>query len=235
MVLLAFLLILLLPLSVQAQTFRNASTNSGTGTAATATVPTGTTTGDIVLIFLQHNDGAGTCADNNGGTPFTEDIDTNGTSMSICFYSRRITGSEPSPYAFTISSSTEWRATAVTISDPHASIIYDAGPTTNCEASTSSPTATGLTTSSSNALVGVFYGQDSAGGSYSSGPAGYTERINVSAAQRPHWVGTKNRAAGVEGNQSATAGSALPHCSVMAAIESPASSTSFFGPLQQGF
>jgi hypothetical protein len=204
-----------------AQTYRASSTNNGTGTAITATVPTGTSAGDIVLVFIQLNNSTGTCADNNGGTAFAEDLEVGGTSMAICLYSRRITGSEPSPYAFTANASTDWRASAVAISSPHASIIYDAGPTNNCGASSTTATATGLTSSSSNALFAVFYGADTTSLTWSNKPGSYTERIDAGGVDRPHWIGTKNAAAGVEGDQTITMSSSAAKCGVMVAIESP--------------
>lgn len=235
------ILLVLFPSLTWASAYRDSTTNTGNGTALSVTAPTGTVAGDIVILLTQINNGTETITDNNGGTPFAEDIaecrPVSSPSMTISFWSRRIVGGDPSSYAFTASgAASDWRVTAVTVQSPHGSIIYDAGPTQNCQGSLSTLTALGLTTSSNNALLYVFFASDSSTATFSSPPSGYTERENSGGAERPHWVGEKVKTpAGVESDQTIVQSTSVQWSAVLAAIEEPVSSSRPVAPFFLGW
>lgn len=129
-----------------------ASNSAGSGTAVTVARPTGTTTGDVVVVYL-HGNGQTTFTDNNGGTPFTKDSTVGdykpntsyGHTVSV-FY-RRIQASDPTSYAFTMGASGRWSAIAYTIQDPDPTTILDATPTlSNAESDGNSYAAPTITT-----------------------------------------------------------------------------------------
>lgn len=141
--------------------FRADSVGNGSGTAITVSAPAGTAVGDIVLVHV-HVNNPNTIVDNNGSTPFTEDVNdirSGGGSHTISLFSRRIQSGDPATYAFTQGASSSWKAYAMAISDPHASVIYDSGPVNDCTSGSPNTTAA-LTTSSDNAFVIQFFAVD---------------------------------------------------------------------------
>ena len=109
-----------------ATSVRASSTGTGSGTAISVAAPTGTTTGDLVVVFITGNT-ASTFVDNNGATPFTEDMEflaTSGDTAAV-LYSRRIQAGDPTTYAFTRGGADRWTAHAVTFQNPHATTNYD--------------------------------------------------------------------------------------------------------------
>jgi hypothetical protein len=116
-----------------ATTVRSSSSNQATtGTAISVTAPTGTTTGDVVVIAINGNNNT-TIADNNGSTPFTADISNwspntvGGQTMSI--YLRTIQTGDPTTYNFTLGTTGRWAIVAVTFQNPQAT-FYDVAPST---------------------------------------------------------------------------------------------------------
>ena len=210
------------------------SNDSGTiasGTALLVNAPSGTVAGDLVLIGVSTNINT-TIADNNGGTPFTEDITDFGlSSMRCAFFSRRIQSGDPSSYAFTLGASTGARATAVTLSNPDPTTIYDDGPT-GATGSNTTPTSDARTTSSDNAVMLQWYLIDGGGHTFSSKPGGYTEIVDLNT-NTSHWVGYRLKTpAGSESAQAITISPLSQWCAISVAIEQPVVSASF-GPLRQ--
>lgn len=160
-----------------ATTVRSFSQNTaGSGTAITVSAPAGTVTGDVVFVIVTIN-GVTTLVDNNGGTPFTENLNdeqeaTAGNTMSV--FSRRIVGGDPSTYAFTGGASGRWTATAVTLQNPHASTIFNVTPAVGNKNSTSTPASPTITTTTNNALHFAIVGSDGTSNTVVSGPATYT-------------------------------------------------------------
>lgn len=156
-----------------ATTLRASSSNSSTtGTAITVTAPTGTTTGDLVIISV-HGNNQTTIADNNGATPFTEDINdykpntSGGHTVSI--FHRVIVGGDPTTYAFTLGTSGRWSIVARTYQNPHADIWDVAPSTTNAANADNSSAATidapSFNTTTANAVHVAFgYFDDGAAG-----------------------------------------------------------------------
>ena len=152
----------------------SSSNNSTTGTAMSVSTPVGTIAGDLVIISV-HGNGQTTIVDNNGTTPFTEDLNdfqpnpTGGHTVSI--FSRRILLGDPTTYNFTLGASSRWSIVAVTLSSPHPNTIYDVAPsTTNAGNTDDSAINTQVTPSisptSKNAIVFVCgYSDDPTGGS----------------------------------------------------------------------
>lgn len=161
-----------------ATAIRSSSVAVGADTAPTVAAPTGTTTGDVVVVIIYANS-AGSFADNNGSTPFTEDLadfqETNNGSCSSIF-SRRIQGGDPSTYAFT-GPNEKWTVVAICFSGPDPTTIYDVAPTsTNSSAFafTGTPTSDDITTATGGAFHVVACGMDASVASIDGTPATYT-------------------------------------------------------------
>lgn len=114
---------------------RSTSTNtSNSADTLSVSAPSGTTTGDVVLVIATRNSAASDdlVVDNNGSTPFTRDATyfaaDNGFSMNL--FTRRIVGGDPSSYSFNFTNPGATRFTLIAIawSGPHATDIYDATP-----------------------------------------------------------------------------------------------------------
>ena len=181
------------PILVLATSVRSSSANGASaGTAITVSAPSGTTAGDVVIVLV-HVNGQTTLVDNNGSTPFTEDIDDSkpnplqGHTVSI--FSRRIQSGDPTTYAFTSGVSGRWAATAITISEPNASTIYDVAPNTSGgrtnEDDTSSttmgtPSITTLTDGAIN-IIAVFWDANTITGTHTP-PSGWTSLANYTGS-----------------------------------------------------
>lgn len=181
-----------------ATAIRAASSNSAaTGTAISVSAPTGTTTGDVVVVSIHANGGTRTITDNNGSTPFTGDLtnyhDASGVTNTISIYSRRIVGGDPTTYNFTLSGSDRWSIAAITFSDPDPSTIYDVSPSSaNATGRSGSGAATidapTITTINANAFH-VVCGYADTSGLTVSGPVGYD--LQAQPANEPQGVVTK--------------------------------------------
>lgn len=165
--------------------FRASSlTNGYNGTAPTVAVPTGTATGDLMIVYV-HTNGTGTVTDNNGGNAFTKDYEktdaTNGSGLTI--FSRIIGSDTSGSYAFTVSA-TSSRTTvwALAFSDPNSSNIYDIAPSDTYMTSvtnTASPgdvDGTSITTGFDKSIAIICAGQDvgASAGAFDTTPTGYT-------------------------------------------------------------
>ena len=217
-----------------ATTLRASNSNSSTtGTAVSVTAPTGTTTGDVVIISVHCNNQT-TIVDNNGATAFTEDINdykpntTGGHTLSI--FSRRIVGGDPSTYNFTIGTSGRWSIIADTWQNPNASSIYDVSPSTanaanadNSSASTiNAPTITTLTSNAIHVVHGYF---DDGSAGNPSGPAGYS----AGGADNDEPQGAFYKviaAAGATGAQTVTGTTSCPRIALSYAIKDIGTSSS---------
>lgn len=166
--------------------------SSATGTAVSVTAPTGTTTGDAVICIVHVNTDT-TIADNNGSTPFTEDINDykpnpgNGHTQSI--FSRIIQAGDPTTYNFTSGASGRWGIVAMTFSDPDPS-IYDVAPTTANASNVDDPgSGTGvtdsITTNTANAFHIVSCGWDTSAIGTITTPSGYTLIGNANGGGEP--------------------------------------------------
>jgi len=207
----------------------SSSNSASTGTAISVTAPTGTTTGDLVVISV-HGNGQTTIVDNNGATPFTADISnyapntTNGHTVSI--YSRRIIGGDPATYNFTLGTTNRWSIDAVTFSDPDTVTIYDVTPSTGNAAnrddsSASTINAPTITTTTSDAIhVVCGYSDDGSGGAMTP-PSGYTGQ--GAPVNEPQTVSTKTIAsASATGAQTVTATTSSPMIALSFAVKNNA-------------
>lgn len=173
--------------------FRASSlTNGYNGTAPSVSAPTGTATGDLVIVYL-HGNGTGTCSDNNGGNPFTLDYQrTESVSGSIfCVFSRIIGGDTAGPYNFTISaSSSRTTVYALAFSDPNPTAIYDVAPSVSFSSQIENTSGPGdvdgvsITTGFDNSIAIIGTGQDlnASAGAYDQTPTGYTALTGSSAS-----------------------------------------------------
>src|SRR5260221_3046435 len=107
---------------------RPSSIPGGTGSALAVAAPAGVAVGDAVIVIC-HINGQTTLADNNGTTPFAEDLPdfapNTSSGMTTSVFSRRIQAGDPSTYNFTGGASDRWSAVAIALSDPDPSTIYD--------------------------------------------------------------------------------------------------------------
>jgi len=160
-----------------ATTVRSSSTNTaGTGTALSVSAPAGTTTGDLVFVFISSN-GTITHTDNNGSTPFTEDLNDyqGSTSGTLSIWERRILAGDPSTYNFTIGATTRWTIHAITLQSPNTTGIYDGTISTNGSVTTvTTANANSITTGVANSLHFALLTDDGASNTITSTPAGYT-------------------------------------------------------------
>lgn len=183
--LLSILLAFILPMQGWAATTvrSNSTGTAATGTAVTVAKPAGCVSGDLSIVSVAAN-GNTTIVDNNGGTTFTEDLNDyqeTTTSQTVSIFSRRMTGSEPDPYAFTIGASDRWTAHADCFQNPHASVIYDGNPTGTNGANTGGTgffSSAAVTTAYNNSIVMQVGVADNSGNSINSTPSGYTVEQN---------------------------------------------------------
>ena len=169
-----------------ATTLRGSHTNSATtGTNATVTITA--SVGDVVIVSVHFN-GQTTIVDNNGATPWTEDINdykpnpTGGHTLSI--FSRRFQTGDPTSLSFTGGASGRWSVIAHVWQNPNASAIYDVAPSTtnaantddNASGSIDAPT---ITTTTANAIHVVHGYWDTAATGTISTPSGYTNIAQV--------------------------------------------------------
>jgi len=177
-----------------ALSLRTATQNSSsTGTAISVAAPTGTTTGDLVKVLV-HVNGDTTIVDNNGSTPFTEQVDdyhpnpSNGHTMSI--FSRVIQAGDPSTYNFTSGASGRWGVVAICATDDVAP-VDDYAPTTGvgCSNRDSSGDGTAATesidTGVDNAINIICAGWDTGAIGTITTPAGYTLLANANGGGEP--------------------------------------------------
>jgi hypothetical protein len=129
------------------------ATDLAGSTAVSIAMPAGTADGDVVLVIVHANGASTTIVDNNGATPYTEDLnDVTQTSHTVSVFSRRVVGGDPGTLHFTLGSSQRWTVVAVTIQNPHASVIYDVAPTSSASQPATSINAPNITTLTANAL-----------------------------------------------------------------------------------
>ena len=171
--------------------------DSSTGTAISVAAPTGATTGDLVVCIVQAN-GQTTLVDNNGATPFTEDINdykpntTNGHVVSV--FSRVIQAGDPSTYNFTSEASERWSIVAICWQGAHS---YDVAPSTgnaanDDSASTGTINAPTITTVADNSHHVTFCCWDTAATGIITTPVGYTLLQNANAGGEPLHASYKN-------------------------------------------
>ena len=212
-----------------ATTVRSSSSNSAsTGTAISVTAPTGTTTGDLVIVTITHNNEAA-LSDNNGATPFTEDLEYTpsvGGFGRLAVYSRRIQAGDPTTYNFTSSGAgSRWSIVAVTFQNPNPTTIYDVAPVGNDSAGVpgTTGTASSITTTTANAIHVIMCAQDGANNATTGTPATYTVEKNVTTNQCQTVVDKAIAVVGATGTQTWTYTSSLDWVAINMAIkdESP--------------
>lgn len=172
-----------------ATSYVDSTTNeAASGTALTVTKPTGTTAGDIVIVFISINGGAGdgmtSLTDNNGSTPFTDAgaglRHYNSDSGTYQIFYRVAGASEPASYAFTSNLNTRWSIYASTYRGGDTSTPFDVAPTTTSEnIGTVTTVATdAITTLTDNAMIIAVAADDSGSVTFSATPSGFNSREN---------------------------------------------------------
>lgn len=217
-----------------ATTLRASSSNSASsGTAVSVTAPTGTTTGDVVVISL-HGNNQTTFVDNNPGTAFTatsvSDYKPNtGGGHTVSIYTRTIAPGDPTTYNFTMGTTGRWSIIADTWRDVNAT-FFDVAPSTsnalgtdNSSASTiNAPTITTLSANAIHVVHGYF---DDGSAGNPSGPATYTS-AGVDNDQPQGAFYKVIVAAGATGAQTVTGTTSAPRIALSYAIKNNAGSGS---------
>lgn len=167
-------------------TLRASSTNTfASATAITVAAPTGTLVGDLSIVIV-HANAVVTIVDNNGTTPWTEDVNdyAASTSGTVSVFSRKLITGDPTTYAFTIGSAQRCGIVALTYKNPKPT-YYDVTPVTGdfSVASVSTGTTATLTTLSANAIHVAVMCQDAATNPTTSQPAGYNVDVNLGSNQ----------------------------------------------------
>lgn len=207
-----------------ATTLRATSTASGATGAVSIAAPTGTVTGDLVIVEISINAGvANPPADNNPGTVFTNQgqsvEDTNGAILAV--FSRLIQGGDPSTYAFTNPANSRWSAIARAWQSPHAD-LFDVVPVfaTPVTAGTTI-NAPSVTTLTPNAIHVCGEAPDGSGNASTGTPAGYTA-TTVNTNQALASAFKVIAAPGATGAQTFTYTSSNSACAVSYAIKDEA-------------
>lgn len=181
--LIALLWLALTAYSIEAATtVRSSSANTGaSGTAVSITAPTGTTTGDLEVCIVSSN-GTVTHVDNNGGTPFSENLpDFQGSgSGTLSVWTRRIVGGDPGTYNWTLGADNRWTVECVTFQSPNVSGVFDGSISTNADGAgtLTTGTANGMNTSQPNSFHVVVLTTDGPSNTITATPAGYTCQQN---------------------------------------------------------
>lgn len=166
------------------------SGNNGaaSGTAMSISAPTGTQAGDVVIV-VAHGNTDTTIVDNNGSTPFTEDLNdlhpnvSSGHTVSI--FSRRIQSGDPTTYNFTLGASGRWTLVAVAISGVDTTNIYDVPIyTETVDASdTGALEINSITTNTDKAIHFLTLSWDTSAVGTITLPAGYTDASSRNSNQ----------------------------------------------------
>lgn len=174
-----------LPFSVRS----SSKNDSSTGTALSVSAPAGAATGDKIIILAQVN-GQTTIVDNNGSTPFTEDLNDyqpnpdNGHTVSI--FSRTLQAGDPATYQFTSGASGRWGIIAICIK---GTIQYDVAPSEdnadNADGSDSGTINCPSVSVSGETLHIVLCGWDTAATGTITTPAYYTLLQNANSGGEP--------------------------------------------------
>lgn len=219
-----------------ATTLRASSQNSATsGTAITVSRPTGTVEGDVVLVKV-HVNGQTTIVDNNGATPFTEDINdykpNTSSGHTASLFRLTIPAGNPATYSFTSGASGRWSAVAETWMNPNAT-FYDVTPVTGNATNLDSPpgssgaTSASINTTTSNAIHKIDAFIDASIDDFTGWPSGYTVTQSVDNNQGQTGVYKVIAAAGATGTQNFTHnGSGTAYITFSYAIKDIGGSTS---------
>lgn len=170
---------------------RTFATNSSVATLA-VDKPTNAASGDLLIIMAGRNapSGADSIVDNNGSTAFTKNWELhNATSgWTMCLFSRRIGGSEPSTYTFDFSGdlgATTFSLVNILFKNPHPSTIFEVSPSGSTEWSegTDSDGNVSYTNISSavDKCIHIICSGIEGGGGVTGYPGGYTSIISQGA------------------------------------------------------
>ncbi len=154
-----------------AQVANYGAASVGSGTSVVVNKPTGTASGNWIVIAFATGATVGITAP----AGFTQAAQVVGTGVTLTVFQKLAGGSEPSSYTFTFASSVAYGVAAVTYSNVYT-LSYTNGATTS--AGTSMNFANGIP-GSGNDMVVLFGGI--AGNARATPPAGYTERVDLGA------------------------------------------------------
>lgn len=174
-----------------------ATTINSSNAANTLTVdsPTGTTTGDLVIVVGTRNTSAGSgdsIVDDNGATPFTkvrEDYESSNGSQLVIFR-RVIQGGDPTTWTFDFSgdtSATRFSLMSATFRDQHADLfdVLPSGSTVTTENPDGGNISCNGNTTTIDNSIHVLIGGREGGSVYDGVPSGYTTIVGGGSFHQP--------------------------------------------------
>lgn len=187
---------LMLPVSPE---IRSSSQNSSSSGSPSVSAPAGAQVGDKMIVIVTAN-GQTTISDNNGSTPFTEDINdykpntSNGNTISV--FSRIIEAGDPSTYNFSVGATGRNAAIAICLKGGQ----YDVAPNTanaanDDSASTGTISAPAITVADNSIHIVVCTWDTGAIGTITT-PSGYTLIENANGGGEPLHASKKDFATG---------------------------------------
>lgn len=151
------------------------------GSSSTAVInkPTAATAGDLVIAEVAIGSTSVTATTPSGWTAFTGNPAISGAATSY-FYYRKIADADPATWNVTLSGSAAWGGKSALYILPDQTTPVDVTGVSTAGGSTSTPTATGVTTTVANCMVVVFFSADGAWGAQTP-PTGTNERLDDGA------------------------------------------------------
>lgn len=171
-------------------TFVGSETTGGnSGTSITLSKPSGTTTGDFALFIVAINNNNSTLSA-SGSNPVIAEAHQSPSGVMQCYIRYRwVTGSEPTAYGFTHSSSSAYGAHCLVYRGVDPTIPFDVSPSLSSTWDVNLNTSTisefnNITTLTNNALAIAVGMSDLAAAAKTSDPTGYTLRANQTTSRQ---------------------------------------------------
>ena len=178
---------------------RSSSQNSSATGSPNVSAPAGAQVGDKMIVVVTVN-GQTTIADNNGGTPFTEDLadyqpnSSNGHTISV--FSRIIQAGDPATYYFTPGTENRWAAVAICLKGGQYDVAPSSGNAANEDDSDDGTIDAPTITVANNSLHIVVCTWDTASIGTITTPSGYTLIQNANGGGNPLHASYKSFATG---------------------------------------
>lgn len=177
----------------------SSSQNSASSGSPNVSAPSGVQAGDKVIVVVTQN-GQTTIADNNGSTPFTEDLadyqPNSGNGHTISVFSRIIQAGDPTTYNFTPGVTGRWAAIAIRLKGGEYDVAPSSGNAANEDDSDDgSIDAPSINVGNNSIHIVVCTWDTSAIGTITT-PSGYTLIQNANGGGNPLHASSKAFATG---------------------------------------
>lgn len=178
---------------------RSSSQNSAASGSPSVAAPAGAQVGDKMIVVVAVN-GQTTIADNNGSTPFDEDINdykpNTSSGQTISVFSRIIQAGDPATYNFTPGTTGRWSAVAICLKGGAYDIAPSTGNAANDDSASSGTINAPSITVGNNSLHIVVCNWDTAAIGTITTPSGYTLIQNANDGGNPLHASYKAFASG---------------------------------------